>query len=211
VSEPSKSDRGSRRKAKTRAKLLAAAQTLMSERGLHEVNIQDITELADVGLGTFYNHFESKGDVLKALADQFLQRYMNELKGLTERLEDPAEVISVSYRYTLSFAKKRTIFPIVSQLPRGFVIDLIEARVAVDINQGVASGRFHVDNLAAFISFVSSMTMGVMENFARGKLSEEDAQHTTRYCLRLLGISESESKELSEKPIPELEEQNVAD
>lgn len=200
--EAKRADRGSRRKANTRAKLLAASQKLMAERNVDSVSIHDITEEADVGLGTFYNHFQSKTDVLKALAAEFLGLYVTELDEIIKDIEDPAEVISISYRYTLAYAKDRGMFPLVSQMPSDFLSDQIEARVTVDIERGIASGRFQVDNLIAFVSFVSSMTLGVMENLARGKLSEADAMHTTIYYLRLLGISNEESISLAKVPLP---------
>src|SRR5262245_42665756 len=52
--------RGARRKRETREKLLRAAFRLIAERGVDGVAINEITEAADVGFGSFYNHFESK-------------------------------------------------------------------------------------------------------------------------------------------------------
>ena len=55
-----KEPRGARRKRETRARLLEAALRLSAERGMEGVAINEITEAADVGFGSFYNHFESK-------------------------------------------------------------------------------------------------------------------------------------------------------
>ncbi|EUC21006.1 regulatory protein TetR, partial [Burkholderia sp. BT03] len=52
--------RGARRKRETRGRLLDAALRLMAEKGMEGVAINEITEAADVGFGSFYNHFESK-------------------------------------------------------------------------------------------------------------------------------------------------------
>ena len=52
--------RGARRKRETRARLLDAALRLMAQKGMEGVAINEITEAADVGFGSFYNHFESK-------------------------------------------------------------------------------------------------------------------------------------------------------
>ena len=49
-----KTDRGARRKARTRARLLEASEQLFIAKGLERVSIQDITDTADVGFGTFY-------------------------------------------------------------------------------------------------------------------------------------------------------------
>ena len=56
VPGPSRLDR---RKARTRSALIAAAREMLASRDPAEVTIQEITEAADVGFGSFYNHFDS--------------------------------------------------------------------------------------------------------------------------------------------------------
>lgn len=48
----------------TRLKLFRCALGLIAERGLPNVTVEDITEAADVGKGTFFNYFETKDLVL---------------------------------------------------------------------------------------------------------------------------------------------------
>lgn len=197
-----KLDRGARRKARTREKLLIASKNLLASKGLHSISIQSITEAADVGLGTFYNHFESKSDVLNAIAEDYLRRYIEELDQLVDGLIDPAEIVSVSYRYTLAQSLDKKSFPILQQMPLSYLIDRIAQRASADIERGLKAKRFRVDNLKAFMSFVSSMLLGVMDHYARGILSKQDAEHTTVYYLRLLGVNEKEAETLVSKPMP---------
>ena len=58
--------RRERRHAETRARLMSAALRLFAERGFADTSIEDITEAADVGKGTFFNYFPSKEHVLDA-------------------------------------------------------------------------------------------------------------------------------------------------
>jgi len=62
-----------RRKARTRASLVAAARTLLASRDPAEISIQEITDAADVGFGSFYNHFRSKQDLFDAAVDEVLE------------------------------------------------------------------------------------------------------------------------------------------
>lgn len=58
------------RKAKeTRLRLFRAALQLFSDRGFQNVTIEDITEAADVGKGTFFNYFETKEHVLGVMME----------------------------------------------------------------------------------------------------------------------------------------------
>src|SRR5215469_12754742 len=49
-----------RRKAQTRQALIDAAVRLIAEGRGDRASIQEITEEADIGFGSFYNHFDSK-------------------------------------------------------------------------------------------------------------------------------------------------------
>ncbi|MCL5286590.1 MAG: TetR/AcrR family transcriptional regulator, partial [Acidobacteria bacterium] len=64
-----KPGRRERRRAETREKLFRAALALFAERGFHAVTVEDITEAADVGKGTFFNYFPSKEHVFGAFGD----------------------------------------------------------------------------------------------------------------------------------------------
>ena len=61
--------RRERRAAETRIRLFRCALHLFSERGFQNVTVEDITEAADVGKGTFFNYFETKDHVLGVMAE----------------------------------------------------------------------------------------------------------------------------------------------
>src|ERR1039458_880237 len=61
--------RRQRRAAETRVRLFRCALRLFAERGFPNVTVEEITEAADVGKGTFFNYFESKDHVLGVMAE----------------------------------------------------------------------------------------------------------------------------------------------
>jgi AcrR family transcriptional regulator len=61
--------RRERRAAETRLKLFRCALQLIAERGFPNITVEDITEAADVGKGTFFNYFAAKDHVLGVMAE----------------------------------------------------------------------------------------------------------------------------------------------
>jgi AcrR family transcriptional regulator len=62
------------RGAKTRQRLLEAAEQVFAELGYHDASIVKITEAAGVGQGTFYLYFASKKDVFDELVRDLNRR-----------------------------------------------------------------------------------------------------------------------------------------
>lgn len=70
----SSSDRRSRRSAELRERILRAALDLFAQKGFAETTVEDITNAADVGKGTFFNYFPSKDHILLAFGEMQLER-----------------------------------------------------------------------------------------------------------------------------------------
>ncbi|HZC65674.1 MAG TPA: TetR/AcrR family transcriptional regulator [Candidatus Dormibacteraeota bacterium] len=69
ASTPAAPDRRARRGAATRESLFRAALDLFAIKGFADTTVEDITEAADVGKGTFFNYFPSKDHLLLAFSD----------------------------------------------------------------------------------------------------------------------------------------------
>ena len=64
--------RRERRSAELRERLFRAALNLFAKKGYAETTVEDITEAADVGKGTFFNYFRSKEHILMAFGEMQL-------------------------------------------------------------------------------------------------------------------------------------------
>ena len=63
AAEASSADRRTRNRLRTKQAILQAAWSLFLTVGYEETTVQDITDAADIGKGTFFSHFNKKSDV----------------------------------------------------------------------------------------------------------------------------------------------------
>ena len=71
--------RRERKKLQSRNKILDAAVVMFLDKGYQSSSIADIMNEADLGVGTFYNYFNSKDDILLCLLDRMALDVQNRL------------------------------------------------------------------------------------------------------------------------------------
>lgn len=92
--------RRERRRAEIRERIVRAALRLFSERGVHATTVEDITNEADVGKGTFFNYFPSKDDILPHLCQlkmgkirEFVSRSLRSQDSMDQVLQELALIL----------------------------------------------------------------------------------------------------------------------
>src|SRR3984885_7387698 len=96
--------------------ILDAAEAVFAERGFHGARIQDIAERARIAVGTVYNHFEDKDDVLGALLDQRSEEMGSQLQPAREdRGPFPAQLRARVARMLFYVRAHRAFFAIASE------------------------------------------------------------------------------------------------
>jgi AcrR family transcriptional regulator len=212
--------RGARRKRETRGRLLEAALRLMAKKGMEGVAINEITEAADVGFGSFYNHFESKEAIYGAVMEWVFEDFADALDRLVSAIADPAEVVSVSVRHTLLRAQRE---PVWGQflIREGFSARVLERglgqRLLRDINKGIASGRFkREDALMSFLSVggtvLASISVWLQFHQAHGTRAttidqlgfnvDDLPQRVAKMLLLTLGLTRLEAEKIAYRPLP---------
>jgi AcrR family transcriptional regulator len=204
---PEPPSRLERRKQRTRAALIAAAQRLIAE-GKVNVPVLEITQAADVGMGSFYNHFDSKEQLFEAAVADVLDAHGAFLDRLTESIDDPAETFATSFRLIGRLFRQR---PQESDILLANGLALLSSdrglapRALRDIKAGVDSGRFTVDDpeLALFMAGGALLGLGRLLRDDPDRDDARSADSVTESVLRLFGLSAADARAVCQRPLPD--------
>ena len=188
-----------RRKARTRAALIRAAQTLIAQ-GRTNVPILEITQAADVGMGSFYNHFETKEQLFEAAVEAVMDGYGQLLDDLTATSRTPP-------RCSPAVPAHRTAPTPEPELSRVFlnnVLRLLSAdsglapRARRDIKAAVDAGRFDVEDLDVAVTMAAGalLALGQLLHDQPERDVEETTDRVTEDLLRMFGVPTAGSSDL---------------
>jgi len=184
---------------------MGAARRLFASKGVERTRINEITEAADVGFGSFYNHFDSKDAIVEAVLAEVLTAQGTELDALTAHLDDPAEVVSVAHRY---FVRRAGSDPdwawllIRLDVTHNVTLESLGPFARRDLARGLASGRFRVADKRVALFAAGGALLAVMRAVLDGHASRQAERHHAEGIMRLFGLSLEDAAEVASRPMP---------
>ncbi len=79
---------------------------MLSERGVDRATVKEIVAEAGVSQPSFYNHFESKEELVEAILLEFFAADGRRKRGIFQSTRDPAEALSLNIRTSLAMASQ---------------------------------------------------------------------------------------------------------
>ncbi len=198
--------RQDRRRAQTHAKLVGAAGALFARQGVENTRINEITEEADVGFGSFYNHFENKEAIVAAVVEQAAAAAAQAIDAATTSLEDPAEVVAVAHR---SLIKQAADDPewgwllVRLEISHNLASRTLDPYARRDLMRGIQSGRFRVDHPEAALIAAGGALIAVIRTVLQAPTDETTAQYHATCVLRIFGLSPHDAAEVAARPLPD--------
>lgn len=197
-----------RRKERTRRAMIDAAKRIVADRGTVNVNINEITDEADVGFGSFYNHFASKQELFEIALTEVLEEYGQALDRASMDLSDPAERYAVGVRMS---ARLGLLRPAVGQVLQQASTEQFTAqnglpmRALRDIRQGIEAGRFSGTPELGLMLTVGGCLEFIRASLAQpNSLTEADADELAAMLLRALGMASRTADRIAHLPLPDL-------
>ena len=199
-----------RRKAQTRQKLITAARAMLASDTAAQASIQEITDTADVGFGSFYNHFSSKAELFEAAVADVLDELGelgDQLDQLSVDVDDPALAFARSVRLVLRLCRNRPEMAAVLirhgmhyiETPRG-----LAPRALRDIQAGIAAGRFQPTEPRLARAAVAGAVLATLQLALTDPDLIDDAalDQSAEQILRMLGTPYDEAHALAHAPLP---------
>jgi AcrR family transcriptional regulator len=196
--------RGSRRRERTRQRLTDAAMLLISEKGVAGLRIQEITERADVALGSFYNHFKTKEEVVEAVVAGTIEVRAAAIVSQMAAIEDPAEVVSYACRRVVRIAvdDPELAWLFVNLDRADTLFETIVHRSALSaFEEGVARGRF--DLLDAPVALITTVggALAVMRAILEKRCGPDVDSLFAESVLRSAGLERAEAAEIARRSL----------
>jgi AcrR family transcriptional regulator len=198
--------RGARSRMATRTKLIEAAHALMAEKGFDLSTIEEITKRADVGFGSFYNHFASKEDIATSV---FAQR-ASEIHAVTDEIaaseQDKAVAITYIQKMFLTKAVHDSVwarFIVRAQDSHRQMNETFVISATNDIRAAAEQKRLSIACIDTAAHITIAALISAMTRILEGGPSEQITVETVECLMRLYGVEAAEARRLARLPLPE--------
>ncbi len=199
-------NRMSRQRQKTHDRLVNAALTVMAQKGIDATTINDITEAADVGFGSFYNHFSSKEEILAVAIKEMFETIGTQIDATIEAIADPLEALAVAIRLLIGVALQQpqwAKFIVRTSAVPGYKEIGLVPRLSRDIRAAEDTGRLSITDSKTASFAVTGAIVFMVNALLDGDLPTSGApERIAAMVLRILGAGEEEAASLVNRPLP---------
>ncbi|RDB47079.1 TetR/AcrR family transcriptional regulator [Tsukamurella tyrosinosolvens] len=194
------------RRARTRNALIGAARRLLAD-GRSAVSVQEITEEAGVGFGSFYNHFDTKEELFAEAVASVLDDWGDLRDQVVCGIDDPAEVFAVSFRMVgrLQRHLPELVRVILHQGMSVLLTDRgLRPRALADLRRGLDAGRFTVPDVEMALMMSGGALLGLIQ-LLDADPDRDDARASddyARHVLLQLGVEREDADRIVALPLP---------
>jgi len=199
-------NRAQRRRMQTREKLLDAGRIVFAKHGLEAATIEEITETADVGRGSFYNFFDTKEDLVAALVDDVVERLAAFEAASTAQYEDPIIALTVSVRSAFHVFMKNEVlawFILRTQRISGAIPERFIEQSAVLIEQARERHRLKIDNAEIAVILLGGGIFAALEMLLVGRLPRGAVDQVVDQLIAGLGVTPALRRKALSTPLPD--------
>jgi len=191
------------RAARTKAALVAAGRRLFSQRPIDAVTVDDIVQAAEVGKGSFYNHFADREALARAIAAQIRASIESAVERANAGVDDPARrlarAVCTYWRYALDEPEQAGVLVHIHTGHTSLTAPLNHGLVE-DLETGLAIGRFDIATVESGVLYVLGVTQLALVRIVQEPnqaLAISLSQQMCALVLRGLGIQAAEAEQIA--------------
>jgi AcrR family transcriptional regulator len=199
-------NRLSRTRLRTRQKLIEAARIVMGKKGVDAATIAEITGQADVGFGSFYDHFKSKTEIANVLFELQAEELARQVDEIFARVPDEALAVSFVHRWILEKGRGDPVwgwFIIHADLALEQVERTLRAGAQRDIQRAVDAGSISVNGVDTLVTITLSSLFAVMRRQLEGKARPASSNELVEALLRMNGWPHDKAHAMAYQPLPD--------
>ena len=191
--------RTQRQQQRTRRLLLDAGLELVAANGVSGLRVQDVTERADIALGSFYNYFDSKDALLEAVISETLSAMAAATVADVDETTDPADVVAMANLRVVGLARSepdlaRLIVNIAHS--ESMFGDAVHPHARLAVERGIAGGRFIVADVEVLLTAVIGGAFALIREILDGRHGPQEEVAFARHVLASLGLRPEEALEV---------------
>lgn len=196
---------GKVRRAKTRARIIAAAFELFGEEdGLH-ARIEDVVQRAGITRTTFYDHFSGMGELREAVSYEVTHAFLTAVNETVSQLADARERAAAAIRFYMHRVREvpRWGRSMINLSASGIIFGAETYRQAEQtVAEGMAAGQFLVAEIALGRDLVLGTTIAAIATMLRDDKGEGYPEAVAAIILRGLGVGVQEAEAIARRPLP---------
>ena len=188
---------GASKRTRTRSTLIDSAIDVFAEKGIEEASIHEITAIAGLANGTFYNHFKDKDELALASSDAIALEIAKALDGRMSDLDrGVSRVVVASWAFlrTALGAESWANVLVAQYLRHPNVEASAFSYLRADITRAIAQGELEAEVDIFLLEQIAALMMASLRRQLQDGEQTALLRRTCENVLRLLGLTPAQAR-----------------
>lgn len=202
-----RAESGRQRRAKTRARIIAAAFDCFGTESGPDARIEDVAAGAGVTRMTFYNHFSGMSELREAVSFELTHAFLIAVTKAISSLDDPRERASAAVRFYL----ERVICDpgwgrsMLTLSASGVMFGAETYREAEQtVRDGICAGHLSINDSGLGRDLVLGTSLAAIASILGGNAAPDHPAKVAAAILRGMGVPSPEAERIASRPLPAL-------
>ena len=195
------------KRARTRARILAAALTLFEERGIDATTIDDVRHAAHLSRGSIYNYFPTFDAMLHAMAQQMIIQLNREQSANFDALPSALERICCNIRYSIRRISSDRVGAgiLLRVLPLiGPPTAEMQQHALKNITSAADAGLVDVPSLQIALEIGYGLVTALVQRGMTSGITPKEIDAGAQMLLRSFGVADAEARRIAGLKLPAL-------